>query len=74
MIKARILQILSLGSQFGDYRKHMTPEEIKYVLAGWQVMPGATCFYDALVRAAKQQHPFDPEGLLADVLHVLRGE
>lgn len=72
MDSVRAKQIIALGAQWSEYSKHMTSDEIAYVTAGWKVMPGSTCFYDALVRVARQEHPFNADGLLADVLHVMR--
>ena len=74
MSRDRALAILALGSQFANYSKHMTKDEIDYINAGWEQMPGWTCFYDALVRCSKQVHPFDENGLLNEVLHVMRSE
>jgi hypothetical protein len=72
MTPQRALEVLRAGSQWSEFRRHMTPDEIAYVTAGWKQMPGWTCFHDALLRVSKQRHPFNPDGLLADVLHVMR--
>jgi hypothetical protein len=72
MTQERALAVLALGAQWSNYSDHMTPEEIAYVKAGWNVMPGWTCFYDAVVRVSQQRHPFNADGLLADVLHATR--
>jgi hypothetical protein len=40
----------------------MTADEIRFVNDGWDRMPGSTCFYDAIVRIAKQRWPFEPAG------------
>jgi len=58
MTPERAREVLQLGAQWSEYSKHMTPEEIAYVREGWQRMPGFTCFYDAIVRVAKQVYPF----------------
>lgn len=70
MRQTRAAEVLQLGAQYSEYRKHMTPDEVDYVLAGWKRMPGFTCFHDALLRVYRQQHPFDKDGLLNEVLHV----
>jgi hypothetical protein len=62
MTQKRALEILKLGAHFVDYSKHMTDDEIRFVNDGWDRMPGSTCFYDAIVRIAKQRWPFEPAG------------
>lgn len=59
MTAERAKEVLQLGAQWDEYRKHMTPEEIAYVTDGWKRMPGSTCFHDALLRVAHQVPPFN---------------
>ncbi len=59
MTPERAKEVLQLGAQWSEYRKHMSQEEIAYVTDGWKRMPGSTCFHDALIRVAKQVPPFN---------------
>lgn len=52
--------ILSTPCNF-DPREYMTPGEIAYVTAGWQMMSGRTCFMDALWNVAMGAYPFEDE-------------
>lgn len=61
MTPERANEVLRLGAQRDEYRKHMTQEEIAYVTDGWKRMPGSTCFHDALLRVAHQVPPFNME-------------
>lgn len=53
MTKQRASEVLAIGSNYGEYRKHMTETEISEVIALWNTMPGYTCFADAIIRIAK---------------------
>lgn len=60
MTPERAYEILRLDARWSTYRKHMTAEEIAFVIEGWRRMPESTSFYDALARVAREQEPFGP--------------
>jgi hypothetical protein len=49
----RAQEILRFGSQYSNYSKQMTEQEVAEIIALWKTMPGYTCFYDAVVRVAQ---------------------
>ena len=49
----RACEILNNTNFNTDFRAKMTDGEIAYTMQIWNRMPGYTCFYDAIVRIAK---------------------
>ena len=52
MIRQRAAEILRVSNGAGNYRKHMTPEEVELVYGIWSRMERSTSFHEVLTVVA----------------------
>jgi hypothetical protein len=55
MIPERAAEILRLSDGAGNYRKHMTPEEVELVYGVWSRRERSTSFYEVLTAIAARE-------------------
>jgi len=65
MTPERAKEILK-NARFAEYSTQCTKEEREFVNKVWGFMGGHTCFYDALVRIARDELPGTNESSLAE--------
>ena len=58
MTPDRVAEILQLGNAAGEYRKHMTPEEVELVYDIWARMERSASFYEVLRLIAAGERNF----------------